>query len=134
MSLLHYKHLDELSPRIQRMRMRLMRFSYTISHVPGKGAIKPYYQFSGELTVQQGLLLKGTRLVILTTMSLDILDKLHESQLGITKCRERAKRFVWWPGLSKQFEHIIQNCNVCIKERPNKAEPLILSVLPDRPW
>ena len=33
-SLLSYKHLDELSPRIQRMRMSLMRFSYTISHVP----------------------------------------------------------------------------------------------------
>ena len=43
-----------------------------------KGAIKPYYQFSGELSVQQGLLLKGTRLVIPTTMRLDILDKLHE--------------------------------------------------------
>ena len=153
-SLLGYKHLDELSPRIQRMRMRLMRFSYTISHVPGKdlvipdtlsrvpiyrkvsceeqaladdvkayvdfvlknlpttenrlqeireklqqdefcrqimshcengwpgkqhvkGAIKLYYQFSGELSVQQGLLLKGTRLVIPTTMRLDILDKLY---------------------------------------------------------
>ena len=139
-SLLGYKHLDELSPRIQRMRIRLMRFSYTISHVPGKdlvipdtlsrapiyrkvsceqqasaddvkayvdfvlknlptkenrlqeireklqqdevcrqimshcengwpekqhvkGAIKPYYQFSGELSVQQGLLLKGTSYV-----------------------------------------------------------------------
>ena len=81
-----------------------------------KGAIKPYYQFSGELSVQQGLLLKGTRLVIPTTLHLDILDKLHEGHLGITKCRERAKRSVWWPELSKQLEDMIQNCNVCIKE------------------
>ena len=29
---------------------------------------------------------------------------------------------------------MIQNCNVCIKERLNKAEPLMPSVLPDRPW
>ena len=34
--LLGSKSLDELPPRIQRLRMRLMRFSYTISHVPGK--------------------------------------------------------------------------------------------------
>ena len=40
-SLSGYKHLDELSPRIQRMRMRLMRSSYTISHVPGKDSIIP---------------------------------------------------------------------------------------------
>ena len=32
--LLGSKSLDELPPRIQRLRMRLMRFSYTISHVP----------------------------------------------------------------------------------------------------
>ena len=30
------KSLDQLPPRIQRMRMRLMRFSYIINHVPGK--------------------------------------------------------------------------------------------------
>ena len=98
-----------------------------------KGAIKPYYQFSGELSVQQGLLLKGTRLVIPTTMRLDILD-IHEDHLGITKRRERTKRSVWWPGLSKQLGDMIQNCSVCTKERSNKAEPLIPSVLLDRPW
>ena len=70
--------------------------------------------------------MKGTRLVIPTIMHLDILDKLHEGHLGITKCHERAKRSVWWPGLSKQLEDMIQNSR--------KAEPLIPSVLPDRPW
>ena len=40
-SLLGYKHLDDLSPRIQRMRMSLMRFSYTISDVPGKDLVIP---------------------------------------------------------------------------------------------
>lgn len=34
--LLGSKDLDELPPRIQRLRMRLMRYRYTISHVPGK--------------------------------------------------------------------------------------------------
>ena len=34
--LLGSKNLDELPPRIQRLRMRLMRFAYSISHVAGK--------------------------------------------------------------------------------------------------
>ena len=38
-SLLGQKTLDELPPRIQRFRMRLMRFRYSISHVPGKDLI-----------------------------------------------------------------------------------------------
>ena len=35
-SLLGSKNLEELPVRVQRFRMRLMRFSYTISYVPGK--------------------------------------------------------------------------------------------------
>ena len=54
--------------------------------------------------------------------------------LGITKCRERARTSVWWPGMSKQVEDLVKNCQVCIKQRHNKAEPLISSVLPERPW
>ena len=38
-SLLGQKTLDKLPPRIQRFRMRLMRFRYGISHVPGKDLI-----------------------------------------------------------------------------------------------
>ena len=30
------KNLDELPPRVQRYRMRMMRYRFTISHVPGK--------------------------------------------------------------------------------------------------
>ena len=35
-ALLGTKSLDELPARIQRMRMRLMRFSYIVVHIPGK--------------------------------------------------------------------------------------------------
>ena len=34
--LMTYKHLDNLPPRVLRFRLRLMRFDYQISHVPGK--------------------------------------------------------------------------------------------------
>ena len=47
--------------------------------------MKPYRTISGELTVQQGLLMKGSRLVIPIYMHLDILDRLHEGHQGITR-------------------------------------------------
>ena len=37
--LLSTKNLDELPPRIQRFRMHLMRYCFTISHIPGKNLI-----------------------------------------------------------------------------------------------
>ena len=33
------KNLEEMSPRIQRLRMRLLRFDFTMSHVPRKSVI-----------------------------------------------------------------------------------------------
>ena len=83
--------------------------------------------------MQQGLLMKSNRLVIPVSMRLDVLDKLHEGHQGITKCRERAKTSVWWPGLRKQLEELVNNCSTCIKERVNRLEPVIPSERPDRP-
>ena len=72
--------------------------------------LKPYYPFPYELTVVNDLSMRGSRIVIPMEMRLEMLDKLHEGHLGITKCRMRAKQSVWWPGLSVQLEHMVKMC------------------------
>ena len=57
----------------------------------------PYWQVQNELTIQNGSLLKGARLVILTCMHMAILDKLHEGHQGVVRCRSRAQSSVFWP-------------------------------------
>ena len=49
-------------------------------------AMKPYWSTRGELTVVQNILLKGTRIVIPSSMRPEILDKIHEDHQGIAKC------------------------------------------------
>ena len=211
LSLLGAQALDTLPPRIQRFRMRLMGYSYTISHVAGKtlltadtlsraplhaettrvdnefmestniyvdnvmdnlpvsstymdtlrenlradsvcsavmklcqdgwtaantcsGVLKLYWAERAFLTVHDGLLLKGTRLVIPSAMRNDVLAKLHEGHQGVVKCRERARQSVWWPGLSQQLNELVRNCRTCIKVRTNHTEPLMPTALPERPW
>ena len=209
--LLGSRCLHDMPPRIQRFRMRLMRYSYRIVHVPGKdlctadalsraplyqsltkdekqlnaelnlyvshvidclptterrlqeirlqqdedeicsklkefcgegwpekhclrSALLPYWQYRGEITVQQGILMKGDRVIIPSALRLDVLDKIHTGHQGIQKCRERAKSGVWWPGLSKQIEDLVRECSTCIKTKVNRVEPMIPSKLPERPW
>ena len=203
--------LDQIPPRIQRLRMRLMRFHIKkLTHVPGKehytpdalsrmqsvnhsgqatipdeemniyiasvidtlpisdaklqqvreaqdedevckkiksycqegwpekfmlhDAIKPYWSVRGQLTIVQGVLIKSSRLVIPSSMRLDILDRVHEGHLGIAKCRERAKTSVWWPGLSTQIKSMVENCQTCARHREQRPEPLIPTARPERLW
>ena len=95
------------------------------------GPLKVYWPERSDLTVQQGLLMKGNRLVVPLTMRIDVLENLHDAQQGITKCRERAKASVWWPGLSHQLEEVVKQCPTFIKEQVNPAEPVIPSELPN---
>ena len=55
------------------------------------GQIDPTMQtISNELGVANGLLLRGSRLVIPPNLRSDILNKIHMGHQGITKCRRRA--------------------------------------------
>ena len=67
-------------------------------------------------------------------MQREILSRLHEAHQGIVKCRERARNTVWWLGINKQLEEVVRNCSKCAESRSDKAEPMMYSEFPNRPW
>ena len=56
-------------------------------------------------------------------MRKEILDKIHAGHQGITKCRERAKQAVWWPGVGKEIEDKVMKCTIYSEYRFQHAEP-----------
>ncbi|XP_062522042.1 uncharacterized protein K02A2.6-like [Corticium candelabrum] len=70
-----------------------------------KGDIKKFWAAASELSVEDGLLLRGSRLVNPTSMQAEILHKLHMGHLGITKCREREH--------DQQFGNVQYQSNIC---------------------
>ncbi len=84
--------------------------------------------------VVDGLLVNGTRLVFPTSLQRQTLDQIHEGYQGITKCRQRAKISVWWPGISAQTKDTAEQCKTCCKHRQQHAETLIPTISPERPW
>ena len=77
---------------------------------------------------------KKNKIVVLSNRKLQILDKIHKGHRGIFKCRERAKTSVWWPGLSSEVQDMVENCKVCAKHRQQRAEALMPTLFPERPW
>ena len=67
----------------------------TLEEVPWR--VRDYFHYRDELTVQDGLILKGERLVIPLSMREEVKQKLHQSHLGIQSCLRRAREVVYWP-------------------------------------
>ena len=109
----------------------------------GPSQSKKYPQFynpSGhlELTVEDGLILKGTRIVIPNKQWETILKLIHKGHLGLNKCKLHAKETVYWPGLNDQLEDVLLNCELCLKYSNSKCkqEPSLLlgPQMPLHPW
>lgn len=98
------------------------------------GALKLYYPASTEISIQSGLLMRGSGIIIPASMRLTILDKIYTGHHGISKCREQVRQSVWWPGLAKQLEELIKSCPECYRVQKQQAQPLITSVFPELPW
>lgn len=104
---------------------------------PAKKALdqecRAYWQHRSDIVVEDGLLMRGSRIIIPKAMRNQVLDSIHQGHQGIVKCRARARESVWWPGLSKQIE-LVKGCTQCIQETINCREPLIPTPFPERPW
>lgn len=96
-------------------------------------AVKCYFPFRDELVVQNGLILKGV--IVPEGVRRDIIDRIHETHIGIQGCLRKAREFVYWPNMNADIENFIQRCEICSACRPDQPkEPMISHEIPKRPW
>ena len=100
--------------------------------------LHPYWTFCEELTIEDGLILKGTRIVIPSKQWETILNQIHDSHLGLQKCKLHAMQSVYWPGINDQLKQLVLNCQLCLKYLRSKKKPDTSSSLgleiPLFPW
>ena len=86
---------------------------------PGKSpdpVLQPYFNIRYELSVWGTMgkcLARGQRLVIPNKLQHRILKMVHEGHIGMTRIKQRGRNSVWWPGLDKQIEEYVRNCDIC---------------------
>ena len=97
--------------------------------------LRPYWSCRDEMAVEDGLILKGERVVIPQRMRADILGKIHEGHQGQVKCKLRAKECVYWPNINNDIEKETARCQTCQEHaKSQQKEPINPMELPTRPW
>ena len=95
----------------------------------------PYWNICDELSVIDGIILKGNRIVVPSTMRKEMLQRIHYGHMGIEKSKRRARDAVYWPLLSQRIAEMVSKCNMCLEHRKeNTKEPMIPFRIPTIPW
>ena len=100
---------------------------------PEKINLVPYCGVRATLTVCNNLLLYNDRIVVPFSLQAATLQRLYEGHQGIQRCRTLARVLSPWPNISKEIQHMINDCQTFAKDITYHKEPLMLSALPNYP-
>ena len=88
-----------------------------------------------DLSTQDGLVFKGSRLVVPQVNRVQMLEKLHAAHMGIEATRRRARETCYWPGINNDIDRLIRSCAACAQVQPSQQkEPMIQHDVPDGSW
>ena len=62
--------------------------------------IREFWNYREELSVHNGVLFKGMRVVIPHVMRPEVMSKIHASHLGVEGCLRKARDTVFWPNMN----------------------------------
>lgn len=94
-----------------------------------------FFKLQQSLHSENGMIFLNDKLVIPKILRNQILNKLHTAHLGIEKTKARARKILYWPGLSQDIQNFISKCKACLKySKNNIKEPLIPHDRPDIPF
>ena len=70
----------------------------------------PHQRILEELSVHNGVLFKGMRVIIPRVMQPEVMSKIHASHLGVEGCLRKARDTVFWPNVNGEVRDHISQC------------------------
>ena len=75
--------------------------------------VLPYFDIRDELSVYDGVVIRGERVVVPMSLRRDMLRRLHYAHSGVVSTLSLARESIYWPGMSSEIKQFIERCEVC---------------------
>ncbi|XP_037528656.2 uncharacterized protein K02A2.6-like [Rhipicephalus sanguineus] len=93
-----------------------------------------FWAYQVVFSIGDGLFLCGGRLMVPASLRKHVPSLIYDGHLGVNRYRAIARGAVWWPTMGSQIKTMVENCPNCATKRVQRAEPLLPTVTPSRPW
>ena len=96
---------------------------------------REYWPYRDEMTTQNGIIFRGTRVVIPPSMRQEMKKRAHASHLGEQYTISTAREVMFWPRMHTELIETVKRCRTCQEEqRAQQKEPMIIRAIPTHPW
>ena len=97
--------------------------------------LHPYWNFRDELTIESGILMKNSKVLIPETLKQKYLKQIHQGHQGIEACRSRAREFVFWVNINNDLKELVEKCDLCQSQQNSTTiVQKYVSEVPPHPW
>ena len=98
--------------------------------------VQDYKSIRNELSVYDGIVLRGTRIVIPAELQSKVVDLAHVGHQGIVKTKRLLREKIRFPAIDSLAEKRVRSCLACqaTTSAPITPEPIISTQLPAAPW
>lgn len=113
----------------------VIKHGWPVKQYNAPPSISSFFPFRDELTIEEGIVMKGHRLVVPQSLQKAYTDIVHRGHPGAESTKRRARDIVFWPTMSSDIDRAVLSCSVCNSQKPHqRREPLQLHPVPDLPW
>ncbi|XP_011874086.1 PREDICTED: uncharacterized protein K02A2.6-like [Vollenhovia emeryi] len=97
--------------------------------------LQKYWNYRDELSLYDGIIVKGDRPLIPATLRSKYLKIIHQGHLGIQSNLHRAREAIFWPQMTQDITDYANKCVICqTYQRANIKEPIQLHPIPNEAW
>ena len=102
---------------------------------PQSAEFLPYQRVKDQLNIDKECVLKANRVIVPVKLKDKVMQMLHSEHMGISKTKNLARYYVWWPKIDEDIENLVKSCEPCQLNRNDPEKHSSHSwQYPSNPW